>query len=197
MKKMALRIDRKCALIVVDVQNDFCPGGALAVKRGGRVVPVFNQYLRRFEKAGAPVYACRDWHPWDHCSFRKQGGPWPPHCVQDTRGARFHPDLLLPADARVISKGWRREDDSYSEFEATCLELELKRSGVRRIFVGGLATDYCVKRTVLDGRRLGFVTHLLTDAIQGIDVRKGDSGKAVRQMKKAGAVPVTLKDFPV
>lgn len=190
-----LKIERETALIVVDVQNDFCPGGALAVKAGNEVVPVFNRYLALFEKAGAPVFAARDWHPKNHSSFKAQGGPWPPHCIEDSEGARFHPDLRLPPNAVLISKGWRIEDDSYSEFEATNLELYLKRKEIRRVLVGGLATDYCVKNTVLDACRLGFEVYLLTDAIRGIDVKKGDSEKAIEAMKKAGAIPITLTDI--
>ena len=192
---MELKLDRQTALIVVDVQNDFCPGGALAVREGDQVVPVFNRYLESFVKAGLPIYACRDWHPKNHKSFKARGGPWPPHCVQDTPGADFHPDLKLPANAVIISKAWRSEDESYSEFEGTNLELYLKRKGVRRVLVGGLATDYCVKHTVLDACRLGFETYLLTDASRGIDVKKGDSEKAVEEMKNAGAVTITLQSL--
>lgn len=190
-----MKTDQKSALIVVDVQNDFCPGGALAVREGDRVIPVFNRYLELFEKTGAPIYACRDWHPKNHSSFKEYGGPWPSHCVQETNGARFHSDLKLPADTLLISKGWRVEDDSYSEFENTNLELYLKRQRVRRIFVGGLATDYCVKNTVLDGCRLGFETYLLLDASRGIDVRPGDSERAIEEMKNAGAIPITFQDL--
>jgi nicotinamidase/pyrazinamidase len=188
------QIDRQTALIVVDVQNDFCPGGALPVREGDQVVPVFNRYLELFEKAKAPVYAARDWHPKNHSSFKEQGGPWPPHCVQDTEGARFHPDLKLPHNTTIISKAWHPQDESYSEFEGTNLELYLKRQGVRRLLIGGLATDYCVRATTLDARRLGFETFLLTDAIRGIDVKGGDSERAIEEMKKAGAVPLTVED---
>lgn len=190
-----MKVDKKSALIVVDVQNDFCHGGALAVKEGGEVVPAFNRYIEVFEKSGSPIYACRDWHPKDHSSFKEQGGPWPPHCVQETEGARFHPGLKLPANSVVISKGWQREDDSYSEFERTNLELYLKRQGVHSLFIGGLATDYCVKNTVLDACRLGFKTYLLLDASRGIDVKTRDSERAIGEMIKAGAISVTFKDI--
>lgn len=192
-----LKIDREAALIVVDVQNDFCPGGALAVKGGDQVVPVFNRYLELFDRAGAPVYATRDWHPANHCSFKTQGGPWPPHCVQGTAGAEFHPDLKIPHHAIVISKARRPQDDPYSEFVGTNLELDLKRRRVRRVLVGGLATDYCVRATTLDACRLGFETYLLTDAIRGIDVKPGDSEKAIEAMKKAGAQLVSLEEVAV
>jgi nicotinamidase/pyrazinamidase len=197
MRTQPLKIDRRTALVVVDMQNDFCPGGALAVKGANAVVPVLNRYLELFEKAGSPVYAARDWHPKNHSSFKAEGGPWPPHCVQETEGARFHPDLKLPHDAVLISKGWRVEDDSYSEFEGTNLELYLRRKQIRRVLVGGLATDYCVKNTVLDACRLGFETCLLMDAIRGIDVKKGDGERAIEEMKKAGAIPLTLEKISI
>lgn len=193
--KTPLKIERGTALIVVDAQNDFCPGGAMAVKDGDAVVPVFNRYLELFSKEGLPVYACRDWHPKNHCSFKTRGGPWPPHCIQETPGAEFHRDLKLPFNTVIISKGWRPEDESYSEFEKTNLELYLKRRGIQRVLVGGLATDYCVKQTVLDACRIGLETCLLSDASRGIDVKKGDSDRAVSEMKKAGALTVTLEDL--
>lgn len=189
-----IKVDRQNALIMVDVQNDFCPGGALPVKEGDKVVPVFNRVIEIFEKIGAPIYACRDWHPKNHKSFKEQGGPWPPHCVQETKGAEFHPDLKFPDNVIIISKAWRPEEESYSEFEDTNLELYLRRQGVRRILVGGLATDYCVKATVLDGCRLGFQTYLLTDAIRGIDVKQGDSERAIEETKKAGAILSTSQE---
>lgn len=190
-----MKPDPQTALIVVDLQNDFCPGGALAVKEGDSVVPILNRYLERFEKAGLPVYATRDWHPTNHCSFKAQGGPWPPHCVQNTRGADFHPDLKLPANAVIISKATRSEADAYSGFEGTNLELYLKRSGIKRTLVGGLATDYCVKQTVLDACRLGFETYLLIDAVRGVEAKQGDSAKAVEAMQKTGAILLTLQDI--
>lgn len=192
MNRPILKIDRQTALIIVDVQNDFCPGGALPVKEGHKVVPVFNRYLELFEKSGAPVYTTRDWHPKNHCSFKEQGGPWPSHCVQDSEGARFHPDLRLPCDAVIISKAMNPLADAYSGFEGTNLELYLKRKGVRRLLVGGLATDYCVRNTVLDACRFGFEMHLLIDAIRGIDAQAGASEKAIEEMKQAGAIPITL-----
>jgi len=182
-------------LLVVDVQKDFCPGGALAVREGDRVVPVLNRAIELFQKKGLSVYATRDWHPKNHCSFREQGGPWPPHCIQDSPGAEFHPDLELPVEAMVISKAMRPEADAYSGFEGTNLELYLKRKGTRRIFIGGLTTDYCVKNSVLDARRMGFETVFLIDAIRAVDVKPGDGDKAIEAMKKAGAFPATLPDL--
>ena len=195
MNHQAVTPGRDSALIIVDVQKDFCPGGALAVREGGQVVPVLNRYAESFEKAGAAVFATRDWHPKNHGSFKTQGGPWPPHCIQDSAGAEFHPDLKLPVNGIVISKATRPEADAYSGFEGTNLELYLKRRRIKRVFVGGLAADYCVKQTVLDARHLGFDAYLLTDAVRGVEVKKGDSEKAVEEMKKSGAIPITFENI--
>jgi nicotinamidase/pyrazinamidase len=184
------------ALIIVDVQNDFCPGGALPVPDGDQVVPVLNDYIKIFSKANAKIFASRDWHPPNHISFKDQGGSWPPHCVQNTEGARFHPDLKLPEDATVISKAMDPKKEAYSAFDDTELAHELKKQGGARVFVGGLATDYCVKNTVLDARELGFEVVLLLDAIRGINAEPYDAAKAIDQMKKSGAEQVTLTDFP-
>ena len=180
------------ALVIVDVQNDFCPGGALAVPRGDRVVPVLNEYARRFEDAGLPIYASRDWHPRETTHFQSLGGPWPAHCVQDEWGARFHPALVLPPGARLVSKGQGTAEDAYSAFEAcdesgTRLSDLLRQLGVTDIFVGGLATDYCVKATVLEGLRSGFGVTLLVDASRGVNVCPGDAEEAIAEMVGAGA----------
>ena len=180
-------IDKKSALIVVDVQRDFCPGGALPVPEGDRVIPVLNKYVEKFERVGAPIYATRDWHPPNHASFKARGGIWPPHCVQNTEGAEFHPDLALPKGTKIISKAMDPEREAYSGFEGTRLGEELKRRGIERVFVGGLATDYCVKNTVMDALKLEFETILLEDAIRGVDVKPGDSERAVGEMVKKGA----------
>jgi len=185
-------IDKKLALIVVDVQRDFCPGGALPVPEGDRVVPVLNKYMEKFEKAGAPIYATRDWHPPNHVSFKARGGIWPPHCLQNTKGASFHPDLALSRSTEIISKAMNPEREAYSGFDGTKLGEELKRRGIERVFVGGLATDYCVKNTVLDALKLGFETILLEDAIRGVDIKPGDSKGAVEEMVKRGAKKAAL-----
>ncbi len=187
------RFERATGLVIVDVQKDFCPGGTLAVRDGDKVVPVINQYIELFDKAYLPVFVTRDWHPEDHMSFRVKGGPWPPHCIQESEGAEFHPDLFVPENALIISKALRPDADAYSGFEGTNLELDLRREKVCRLLVGGLATDYCVKNTVLDARRLGFEVYLLMDAIRGVDVKEGDSEKAVEEMKRQGALPLTLE----
>ena len=192
---MKVKIGKGDALIVVDVQRDFCPGGSLPVPKGDEVVPVLNEYIERFRKVGAPIYATRDWHPPDHKSFREYGGDWPPHCIRGTRGAEFHPDLKLPDDTIVISKATERDKEAYSGFEGTNLKENLKSRGVKRVFVGGLATDYCVKSTVLDALRYGFETFLLLDAIQGVDVQPGDSERAVEEMTRKGVKRVILSDL--
>lgn len=180
------------ALVIVDVQNDFCPGGSLAVPEGDRVVPVLNAYIERFESVKAPVFASRDWHPPVTRHFRTHGGAWPPHCVQGTGGAEFHPDLRLPADVVVVSKGMDPEEDAYSSFQGqdaggTPFTAALGQRGVRRLFVGGLATDYCVKATVLDALGQGFEVVVLEDAIRAVDVGPGDGQRAIEAMRAAGA----------
>ncbi len=175
------------ALLVVDVQNDFLPGGSLAVPRGDEVVPVLNRCLALFAKKGLPVYASRDWHPPGHCSFRAQGGPWPPHCMADTYGAEFPASLDLPADAVIISKADTPEKDAYSAFGDTDLGLCLKAVDVRRLFVGGLATDYCVLNTVKDALALGYAVVLLADAVRAVEVTPGDGEKAMMEMRGLGA----------
>jgi nicotinamidase/pyrazinamidase len=187
------------ALIVVDVQNDFCPGGSLAVPGGDEVVAVLNRYIARFAAAGLPIIATRDWHPPKTTHFKSYGGVWPPHCVQETGGAAFHPNLKLPASAIVVSKGTAADEDSYSGFQGKddtgkpLAEL-LHGRGVKRIFVGGLATDYCVKHTVIDGLKRGFAVSLLGDAIRGVDLNPDDSAKALGEMRAAGATTLPSLD---
>jgi len=183
---------REDALLVVDVQKDFLPGGKLAVTDGDAVVPVLNQYIAHFVAHDLPVFATRDWHPADHCSFKAQGGPWPPHCMANTDGAQFADGLQLPGGAVVVSKATTAEKDAYSGFEGTDLAEQLKRLGVVRVFVGGLTTDYCVLNTVRDARKLGFEVLLLTDAIRAVEVKPGDDAKAIAEMTRLGAEPVTL-----
>jgi nicotinamidase/pyrazinamidase len=179
------------ALIVVDVQNDFLPGGSLAVPDGDEVIPVLNRAVERFHSLGLPVVATRDWHPADHCSFAARGGTWPVHCVADTEGAAFSPDLRLPPDAILVSKATEASPDAYSGFQGTDLAHLLAERGVKRVFVGGLATDYCVLNTVRDAVKNGFQVVLLEDAIRAVDVNPGDGGRAVAEMAALGAVQVT------
>jgi nicotinamidase-related amidase len=184
------------ALIIADVQKDFLPGGALGVKDGDQIIPVLNEYARIFKKANAKIIASRDWHPPNHMSFTAQGGPWPPHCVQNSDGAEFHPDLKLPEGTTIVSKATDPAKEAYSVFDGTGLAETLKSQGVTRVFVGGLATDYCVVNTVLDAVRLGFDAMVLMDAVRGIDVTPGDVDRAVEKMVRNGAGQVTLADFP-
>jgi nicotinamidase/pyrazinamidase len=183
------------ALLIIDVQVDFLPGGSLAVPDGDRVVPVLNGYIAAFRRAGLSIVATRDWHPPDHCSFRAQGGPWPPHCVAGSRGAGFATLLELPCEAIVVSKATTPDQDAYSGFQGTDLDRLLREAGVGRVFVGGLATDYCVLNTVRDALRLGHHTVLLVDAVRAVDVRPGDGEHAVAEMLQSGAVAATLRQL--
>lgn len=185
-------MEQKAALLIVDVQNDFCPGGALAVAEGDRVALAINLYIERFAVTGAPIYASRDWHPAQTSHFKVYGGIWPVHCVQNTHGAEFHPALQLSPAATVVSKGMAPDADSYSGFDAvdqngTPLAELLRAGGVEQIYVGGLATDYCVKQTVLDGLKRGFDVIVLLDAIRGVDLVPGDATRALEAMHLAGA----------
>jgi nicotinamidase/pyrazinamidase len=189
---------RRAALLVVDVQLDFCPGGALPVPLGDHVVPVLNRYLQLFVKSERPIFASRDWHPADSEHFRDNGGSWPVHCVQGTHGADFHPGLLLPDGAIVLSKGMNRWDDGYSALQGvtgngTTFAMLLRSMKVDRLFVGGLATDYCVKQSVLEALRDGFAVTLLTDAIRGVESQQGDSERAIAEMVEAGCDVATLE----
>ena len=173
------------ALIVVDVQRDFCEGGALAIPEGDTVVPVLNRWMAAAHATGVPVYASRDWHPLRHPSFVELGGPWPVHCVQDTPGAAFHRDLSLPESALVVTKGTRFDKDQNSAFDGTGLEAELHRREIRRLWVGGLAQDVCVCATVLDARRHGFETVVISEATMPV-TREGFD-RSEQQMREAGA----------
>lgn len=179
------RLGAEDALIVVDVQPDFCPGGKLAIEKGDDVIPVLNEWIAAAREKGVPVYASRDWHPAHHVSFEESGGQWPEHCVQDTSGAMFHPDLDLPEDAVKISKGTRLDKDQYSAFDNTGLADHLEQRGIKRVWIGGLAEDVCVHATVLDACKAGFDTHLISDATRPVTPEGGE--KARREMEAAGA----------
>ena len=192
----------KTALIVIDVQNDFCPGGALAVKDGDQVVPPLNRYMAKFKAAGAPIFATRDWHPAKTSHFNTSGGPWPPHCIQGSQGAQFHPSLALPSETVIVSAGMGSDEDGYSGFlgkdeRGTLLVDLLRQQGVEHLFVGGLATDYCVKHTVLDGLKEGFKVVLLTDSVRGVNLKPDDSARAIEEMLHAGAeIAADLQQIP-
>ena len=194
-------MEEKKALLIVDVQNDFCPGGALAVPEGDEIVPILNKYMMIFSGKKWPIFASRDWHPKESKHFKQFGGPWPQHCIQNTRGARLHPNLRLPRETILLSKGMDPDKDSYSAFEAVdskgteFFEL-LKMSGIDEIFVGGLATDYCVKTTVLDALKSGLKVKLLIDGIKGVNIKPRDSEEAIEEMISRGAEKMTLEKLP-
>lgn len=193
-------MESKKALLIVDMQNDFCPGGALAVPDGDRIVPILNKYMMFFSRRKWPIFASRDWHPKETKHFKQFGGLWPKHCVQDTKGARLHSDLRLPKEIIVLSKGMDPDKDSYSAFQAVdskgteFFEL-LKTSGINELWVGGLATDYCVKSSVLDALKLGFKVKLLIDGIKGVNLKPKDSEQAIEEMVSRGAEKMTLEEL--
>lgn len=180
------------ALIIVDVQNDFLPGGSLAVPDGNVVVPNLNQYIAIFQKLCLPIFATRDWHPKNHCSFSEYGGRWPPHCLADTPGADFAAALELPSDVKIISKATSPDKDAYSGFEGTNLDRQLRDLGINRVFIGGLATDYCVLNTVKDALANGYAVMLLTDAIRAVNIQPDDGVRAMEEMVGRGAIAITL-----
>jgi nicotinamidase/pyrazinamidase len=176
------------ALLMVDVQNDFCPGGALPVPEGDSIIPVLNRWIADAKARGIPVFASRDWHPQNHISFKERGGPWPPHCVRGTPGAAFHPDLRLPQDVLIVSKAEDLDKDSYSAFGGTDLADRLRRDNVKTLWIGGLAQDYCVRATALDAIQQGFKVHLITDATRAVNVHPGDGQQALDEIQQAGAI---------
>lgn len=180
------------ALVLVDVQNDFLPGGSLAVSRGDAILPKLDAYLALARAARIPVFATRDFHPPNHCSFRERNGPWPPHCVEGTPGAELSPSLHLPEGSRIIDKGSDPERDAYSGFDGTDLDASLRELGIERIFVGGLATEYCVLETVRDARALGYEVVLLEDATMAIEDRDGE--RAMETMRALGAFPIRIEE---
>ncbi len=176
------------ALLIVDLQNDFLPGGALGVAGGGEAAQDCLEALTQFVAQRRPVFLSRDWHPPQHCSFQAQGGPWPPHCVAGTAGAAFAPALAIPPDAIIISKATEANKEAYSAFDGTPLHDALQKTHIAHLVIGGLATDYCVLATVLDARRLGYEVTILQDAIAAVDAAPGDGVKALQRMRDAGAI---------
>lgn len=175
------------ALIVVDVQNDFTPGGSLAVANGDQVVAPLNKLITEFLDRGEPVFKTRDWHSDKTKHFIPYGGIWPIHCVQGTPGAEFHPDLIDDPRITIISKGVDERADGYSGFDGTNLAQLLREQDVEELWIGGLATDYCVKHTVLDALRGGFKVKALADAMRAVNVNPDDGAKAITEMRDAGA----------
>jgi nicotinamidase/pyrazinamidase len=181
------------ALLVVDVQNDFLPGGNLAVPHGDEVVPVMQRYITAFHARGLPIFATRDWHPPDHCSFRERGGTWPVHCVAGSLGAEPPAGLAIPSSAIIIRKATTVDKDAYSGFEGTPLNARLRDLGIHRLFIGGLATDYCVLNTVKDALAQGYATFFLVDAVRAVNVNPDDGRKAEEEMIRLGAVPIRFQ----
>lgn len=194
-------ITRK-AVLVVDVQNDFCPGGTLAVKDGDKVVEPLNQVTDAFYKKGYPTYFSRDWHPEETEHFKK----WPPHCRQNTFGAQFHPKLVT-FHGQIVTKGTFNRDDGYSPFDGwlaqytppgagwgVSLNDELKSRLINELYTGGLATDYCVRAACLDARRLGYKVYLMTDACRAVNLNSGDEIRALSEMANAGVIFTTTDE---
>jgi len=190
---LKVRLTKKDALVVVDIQNDFMPWGALPVPGADKIIPVVNRYLKLFKEAQAPIFATRDWHPENHVSFKENGGLWPRHCVQWSRGAEFPKSLELPPETFIINKGDRPELEAYSGFQGTLLDSLLKERGVRRLFVCGVATEFCVKNTALGALNLGYFTFILKDAVKGIS-EEGEE-EAVRELLEEGAVALELSEL--
>ena len=188
----AIVLGKGDALLIVDLQNDFLPGGALAVPRGDLVIGPVNALIDLYHGRGLPVVASRDWHPDDHCSFTAQGGTWPPHCVAASEGALFSEALRLPEEAIVISKAMTAHEDAYSAFSGTGLARSMLADGITRVTVCGLATDYCVLNTVLDGIDAGFEILLALEGTRAVEVTPGDGDHAISRMLSRGAVPVRL-----
>jgi nicotinamidase/pyrazinamidase len=193
-------MERNSALLIVDVQNDFCPNGALHVPDGDRVVAPINRAIERFRVEGLPVLASRDWHPPVTRHFQEHGGRWPAHCIQETTGAAFHPELRLSPDVVILSKGTDPDRDSYSAFDGMTvdgklLEELLEEGGIEHLYIGGLATDYCVKATALEGLLLGKKVTILTDAIAGVDLEPGDSDRALAAIRQAGGEFIRLEEL--
>jgi len=195
-KDGAVVIQRGDALSVTDVQYDFLPGGALAVPDGDLVVPPLNHAIEIFHKKNLPIFFTRDWHPHDHSSFLDQGGPWPPHCVRKTAGAKFHADLIIPEGAVIISKAMTKDTEQYStlygkDSRGKTENTLMEEQGVNRIFIGGLATEYCVLHTVRDALAEGFEVYVLQDAVRAVNVNPDDGEKALKEMAEKGAKLIT------
>jgi len=188
---------KKTALFIIDVQNDFCENGALAVPDGSLVVPVCNRLIQMAAERGCPVLASRDWHPANHCSFKDFGGPWPMHCVAGQEGAEFHPDLQLPVDVMVFNKGTNANAEAYSAFDGTQAASVLHDAGIERLIICGLATDYCVKASVLDALQAGFDVLVVKDGCRAVNVNPDDGEKAFAEMEAAGAsiLPLNKVEF--
>ena len=181
-----MRLLASDALLIVDVQRDFCSGGALSIAGADEIIPTINDLIKQAIEAKALVIASRDWHPPDHSSFHAFGGIWPMHCVQESEGAKFHAALRLPGDALIVTKGQTVDKDQYSAFDATGLADKLRRRGVNRVLICGLAQNACVRATALDAVEAGFETHLRPSATRAIVPAHGE--EAVAEMVRAGVM---------
>jgi nicotinamidase/pyrazinamidase len=184
--ELTIKLKDKDALIVVDLQNDFLPGGALAVPHGDQIIEPIQKLLQHFQEANLPVFATRDWHPRNHCSFQEQGGPWPPHCIAGTWGAEFPKSFRLPPNAVVFSKATTPQKDAYSGFDGTELPSLLKSQNITHVFICGLATEYCVLNTVRDAKKHGLEVYLVIPAIHAIALKPTDESQALSQMEALG-----------
>jgi nicotinamidase/pyrazinamidase len=192
-KQQAWQPQSDDALLIIDAQNDFLPGGSLSVPQGNNIIPKLNEYIQISMMHQLSIYATRDWHPTQHCSFHSQGGKWPIHCVAGTHGAEFPSTLKLPSSAVIVSKATTPEKDAYSGFQQTDLDSSLRIAGVKRLLIGGLATDFCVLNTVRDAVKLGYHVFLLIDAIRAIDAQPGDELRALDEMNSIGAKFTSLQ----
>ncbi|MEN3015484.1 MAG: bifunctional nicotinamidase/pyrazinamidase [bacterium] len=189
------KLENAC-LIVVDMQNDFLPGGALEVPNSDTIIPIINEYIKLFTEKKMLVVYTRDWHPEDHISFRENGGIWPRHCVQNTFGAQIHPSIIIPrSNYLMISKAYQKDLEAYSGFYQTELHQKLQEMNIKNLYVCGVATEYCVKNTVLDALKLGYRVFLLVDAIKGVDLKPNDSEEAIKEMVNAGSELVVLEEL--
>ena len=177
------------ALLLADIQNDFLPGGALGISGGDEILPILENYIRLFQTHSLPIFLTRDWHPYDHCSIKPQGGPWPVHCVAGSPGS-LPPSSFVPPPAFIIYKAIDRDQEAYSAFQDTTLDQYLRGLNVRRLFIGGLATDYCVLNSVKDARTLGYDVCLLMDGIKAVNLQPDDGHRAEKEMINLGAIPV-------
>lgn len=181
------------ALLIADIQNDFLPGGALGIRGGEAILPILEMYIRRFHKCGLPIFLTRDWHPSDHCSFLSRGGVWPVHCIAGSHGSLPPTSFPTPDAAVIIYKATDRDQEAYSAFQNTSLDRQLRNLSVQRLFVGGLATDYCVLCSVKDARTKGYAVCLLMDGIKAVNLRPDDGRRAEEEMIGLGATPLRLE----
>lgn len=194
-RQATIQLQQGDALIVIDLQNDFLSGGSLTIVESDHVIPIINRYIDQFQQCQLPIFMTRDWHPANHQSFITQGGPWPKHCVADSKGAEFSPDLQIPNTVHIISSGTQVDQDGYSGFENPGFKKQLDKLHLLRLFISGLATDYCVFNTVSDALQLAYQVFLLEDAIRAVNLQPEDGKNAKMEMQEKGAVIITLDNI--